>query len=206
MRFFSSPPVRRRRAAAAVLLGLALPLAACAVKPIDMMQAPPEALRGAAYVDSVELSLGAAARAAVKESDAKHHGEGDAGLPFARLFDKAVKEATRAQGLEAGRPLLVTVEMDALRIPDAAMAVLGRSDRLAGQDIVADARTGDRLALFYVTVDKAHSGLIGLAIRGGGVREKLVREFAAHIAEQLAAPRHSRSQAGPLPTPSPLTG
>ena len=189
MRFFSFPPVRRRGRAPAVLLALAFPLAACAVKPIDMMEAAPETLRGAAYVDSVALSLGAAARAAIGESDAKRHGDDDAGLPFAALFDKAVKEATRARGLETGRPLLVTVEMDALRIPDAAMAVLGRSDRLAGQVIVSDARTGDRLALFYVTIDKAHSGLIGLAVRGGGVREKLVREFARRIAEQLAAPR-----------------
>jgi hypothetical protein len=189
MAFFSSPPVRRRATALAALIALALPLAACAVKPIDMMEAPPATLRGTSYVDSVALSLSAAARAEIKASDAKHHGDGDTGLPFGRLFDKAVKEATRARGLEAGRPLLVTVEMDVLRIPDVAMAVLGRSDRLAGQVRVEDARTGDRLALFYVTVDKAHSGLIGLAVRGGGVREKLVREFAERIAEQLAAPR-----------------
>jgi hypothetical protein len=192
MRFFSFPPVRRRGRALAVLLVLALPLAACAVKPIDMMEEAPEALRGAAYVDAVELRLSAPARAVIKESDAKRHGEGEVGLPFASLFDRAVKEATRARGLATGRPLRVTVEMDVLRIPDAAMAVLGRSDRLAGQVIVADARTGDRLALFYVTVDKAHSGLIGLAVRGGGVREKLVREFAARIAEQLSAPRTRR--------------
>ena len=189
MEFFSSPPVRRRAGALTALLALALPLAACAVKPIDMMEAAPATLRGAAYVDSVELDLGTAARAEVKESDAKHHGEGDTGLPFALLFDKAVKEATRARGLETGRALRVTVEMDVLRIPDVAMAVLGRSDRLAGQVRVEDARTGDRLALFYVTVDKPHSGLVGLAMRGTGVREKLVRDFAARIAEQLAAPR-----------------
>ena len=172
-----------------MLLVLAAPLAACAVAPVETVQAAPDALRGAAYVDSVQLSLAAAARAAVAESDARRRGEGDVGLPFARLFDKAVKEATRARGLETGRPLLVTIEMDVLRIPDVAMAVLGRSDRLAGQVRVEDARSGERLALFYVTVDKPHSGLIGLAMRGGGVREKLVREFAAHIAEQLAARR-----------------
>jgi hypothetical protein len=189
MRLFSSRAVRRRVGPLAVLLALALPLAACAVPPVEMMEAAPVPLRGAAYVDSVELSLNAAARAAVAASDGKLHGEGDAALPFARLFDKAVKDATRARGLDGARPLIVTVEMDALRIPDAAMAALGRSDRLAGQVRVADARTGDRLALFYVTVDKQHSGLIGLAMRGGGVREKLVREFARRIAEQLAAPK-----------------
>ncbi|MEA3003997.1 MAG: hypothetical protein QOH81_2785 [Sphingomonadales bacterium] len=179
----------RRRGPLAVLLAMALPLAACAVPPVETMEAAPEPLRGAAYVDSVELSLNVAARNAVASSDRKLHGEGDAALPFARLFDKAVKEAARARGLDGARPLTVTVEMDALRIADAAMAVLGRSDRLAGQIRVADARNGDRLALFYVTVDKQHSGLIGLAMRGGGVREKLVREFAARIAGELAGPR-----------------
>ena len=173
--------------AAAALASLSF--AACAPTPVETMQAAPDTLRGAAYVHSVELSLSAAARAAVAESDRKLHGDGDAALPFAALFDKAVKEATRARGLESGRALTITIEMDALRIPDVAMAALGRSDRLAGQVIVSDARTGDRLAMFYVDVDKAHSGLIGLAMRGGGVREKLVRGFAAHIAEQLAVRR-----------------
>jgi hypothetical protein len=79
------------------------------------------------------------------------------------------------------------------------MAVLGRSDRLAGQVRVEDARTGDRLALFYVTEDKAHSGLIGLAVRGGSVREKLVRGFAAHIAEQLALSRGNPRSSAPAP-------
>jgi hypothetical protein len=189
MRLFFLRSVRRRGSSLLALLILSLPLAACAVAPVEMMEAAPDAFRGGAYVDSVELSLAAPARAAVAEADRKLHGEGDAGLPFARLFDKAVKDATRARGLAAGRALIVTVELDVLRIPDVGMAVLGRSDRLAGQVKVSDARSGDRLALFYVTVDKPHSGLIGLAIRGGGVREKLVRDFAAHIADQLAARR-----------------
>jgi hypothetical protein len=189
MRLFFPRSVRRRGSPLLAALLLAFPLAACAVAPVEMMEAAPDALRGGAYVDGVELSLAAPARVAVAEADRKLHGEGDAGLPFARLLDKAVKEATRARGLETGRALTVTVEMDVLRIPGVGMAMLGRSDRLAGQVRVTDARTGDRLALFYVTVDKPHSGLIGLAMRGGGVREKLVRDFAAHIAEQLAARR-----------------
>jgi type IV pilus biogenesis protein CpaD/CtpE len=190
MRFFSASSVWRRGPALAVLLALALPLAACATTPVETFEAAPASLRGAAYVHSVELSLAAAPRAAIAASDGRLHGEGDAGLPFARLFDEAVKEAAQAGGLTGSRALTVTVEMDELRIPDAARALIGKSDRLAGQVRVSDARTGDRLALFYVTVDKQHSGLIGLAIRGGGVREKLVREFARRIAEQLAA--HAR--------------
>ena len=154
-----------------------------------MFQAAPDALRGAAYVDTVELTLDGESRGAVAADDSKRHGDGDAALPFAKLLDRDVKDAARTRGMQAGRPLRVAVEMDVLRIPDIGMAVLGRSDRLAGQVRVEDARTGDRLALFYVTVDHPHSGLIGLAIRGGGVREKLVREFAAHIADQLAARR-----------------
>lgn len=170
-------------------LALALALAACGPKPLQMFQAPPDALRGAAYVHSVEISLGGESRAEVAESDRKLHGVGDAALPFAKLLDKDVKEATRAHGLQAGRPLTIALEMDVLRIPDVAMAVLGRSDRLAGQVRVEDAKTGEHLALFYIIVDHPHSGLIGLAVRGGSVREKLAREFADRIAEQLAAKR-----------------
>ena len=189
MRFFPFPPVRRRGRIAIALLAFALPLAACGPQPVEMFQAAPDALRGAAYVHAVQLSLGGDSRAAVAEDDRKRHGNGDAGLPFAKLLDTAVKEATRARGLQTGRPLIIAVEMDVLRIPDVGMAVLGRSDRLAGQVRVEDAKTGERLALFYVTVDHPHSGLIGLAMRGGGVREKLVREFGNRIAEQLAARR-----------------
>jgi hypothetical protein len=184
---------------AAAVLCAAAPLAGCAVAPVETMEAGSEVLREPAYVDSVELALSAAARATIRESDRKLHGEGDAGIPLAQLFDKDVKEATRARGFETGRPLRVTIELDVLRIPDVAMAVLGRSDRLAGQVRVEDARTGDRLALFYVTEDKAHSGLIGLAMRGGGVREKLVRGFAAHIAEQLALSRGNPRSSAPAP-------
>jgi hypothetical protein len=168
---------------------LALPLAACGPKPVEIFQAPAGALRGAVYVHSVEISLGGESRAEAAESDRKLGGQGDAAVPFAKLLDKDVKDATRARGLQAGRPLTIALEMDVLRIPDVAMALLGRSDRLAGQVRVEDAKTGEHLALFYVTVDHPHSGLIGLAVRGGGVREKLVREFADRIAEQLAAPR-----------------
>src|SRR5947209_11291245 len=148
MRLFPSPPVRRRGKVATALMALGLALGACSPTPVQSFQAAPDALRGAAYVDSVELSLGGESRGAVAEDDRKRHGEGDAALPFAKLLDKAVKEATRAQGLQAGRALIVSVEMDVLRIPDAGMAMLGRSDRLAGQVKVLDARTGDTLALF----------------------------------------------------------
>jgi hypothetical protein len=178
---------------------LTLALAACAVAPVETMQAASDALHEPAYVDSVELSLGGEARIAVAESDRKLHGAGDAALPFAALFDRAVKDAARARGFAAGRPLRITIEMDVLRIPDVAMAALGRSDRLAGQVRVEDARTGDRLALFYVTVDKPHSGLIGLAIRGTGVREKLIRDFAADIARQLALSRGNPRSSAPAP-------
>ncbi|HEX5183972.1 MAG TPA: hypothetical protein VFW19_12590 [Allosphingosinicella sp.] len=190
MWLFPSSPVRRRGRIAIALTALALPLAACGPKPVEIFQPAPDALRGAAYVYRVDLSLGGESRTGVAETDGKLHEDGDAALPFAKLLDKAVKEATRARGLRAGRPLILTVEMDVLRIPGVAMAALGTSDRLAGQVRVEDARTGERLALFYVTVDHPHSGLIGLAIRGGGVREKLVREFADRIAGQLAARRN----------------
>lgn len=174
---------------AIALVALVLSLAACGPKPVEMFQPPADALRGAVYVHSVEISFGGESRDQVAEADRKLHGAGDAALPMAKLLDQDVTEATRAHGLRHGRPLTIALEMDVLRIPDVGMAVLGRSDRLAGQVRVEDAKTGEHLALFYVTVDHPHSGLIGLAVRGGSVREKLAREFAERIAEQLAAKR-----------------
>jgi hypothetical protein len=44
--------------------------------------------------------------------------------------------------------------------------------------IVLDPATQKQIGNFYVQVINSHGGLAGLAMRGGGIREKLVEEFA----------------------------
>ena len=180
-------------------LGAALLLpGGCAPKAIDMMQPPPATLRGQAWVVDVQLSLGGPSRASVAAADAKLRerrpaaagpASDDTALPFAQMFVKMVKDVARERGLASGRAVTVSIEMDQAQVQGTGMAALGRGDRLAGQVRVLDARSGDKLAEFYVDVDKIRPGLIGLAIRGTGVREKLAGEFARRIADQLTAPR-----------------
>jgi hypothetical protein len=79
--------------------------------------------------------------------------------------------------------------MDTLKTANAAMAWLASSsDQLAGMVEVRDAATDAKLSEFYVDVMEAHAGLLGMALRGGGVREKLAAKFATHLADELSAP------------------
>jgi hypothetical protein len=179
-----------------LLTALCLVAAGCAPKVIDMMQAPPATLRGAASVEKVELALRpdlqrelAAADARLAERAAgRDPPEGRAALPFARMFTETVEGVARARDLTRGRAVRLVVEMDELRIPGLAQSALGRTDRLAGQVIVHDRASDDILAIFYVTVDNAHPGLLGQLTRGTGIRERLAEAFANHIADQLGAP------------------
>jgi hypothetical protein len=181
--------------AAAFLAAFAL--AGCGPKAIDMMQAPPAALRGAASVEAVELTLrpdlkrevAAADLRLVERSAGRDPPEGRAALPFERMFTETIEGVARARGLTGGRAVRLVVEMDELRVPDIALSALGRSDRLAGQVIVHDRASDETLAIFYVTVDNAHPGLLGQLTRGTGIRERLAEAFAEHIADQLGAPR-----------------
>jgi hypothetical protein len=171
--------------------------AGCAPRAIDMMQAPPATLRGAGAVEAVELTLRpdlkrelAAADLRLAERVAgRDPPEGLAALPFSRMFTETVQKVASARGLTRGRAVRLVVEMDELRVPGVALSALGRTDRLAGQVIVHDRASDETLAIFYVTVDNAHPGLLGQLIRGTGIRERLAEAFANHIADQLGAPR-----------------
>jgi hypothetical protein len=109
-------------------------------------------------------------------------------LPFAQMMELMVKDVTRDRGLTSGRPLRISVEIDTLKTANAGMVMLaGSSDQLAGTVQVLDGVSGEKLGEYYIDVINSHSGLLGLAMRGGGVREKLAGEFAGHIAKQLAS-------------------
>lgn len=188
----------------------ALLVAACAPKAVEVVQPIPASLRGNAQVAAVGVTLSPIARdlmgkfdvkAAEKRADAKlapvdpnaplagkPSRDEYATLPFAQMFPLIVQDVAREKGLNSGRPIRLDVEIDTLKTANAGMAILaGSSDQLAGQVTVRDAASGDKLGQFYVDVINSHSGLLGLALRGGGVREKLSQEFAEHIADQLRA-------------------
>ena len=174
----------------AFLLALLAFASACAHPAVETMQPTGTGIRGVAYVHAVELSLSNVAKAAAGASDEKLKPgrEGYAGMKFAPMLVQAVKDAAAARGLRQGRALTIEIELDQLNVPDLGGAFLGGRDRLAGQVKVVDARTGEALGSFYVDVDQRSPGLIGVAVRGGGVREKLASAFARHVADQLAPP------------------
>jgi hypothetical protein len=196
---------RFRRASWLLLL-----LAACA-RPVEMLEPLPASIRGASHVAGVEVVLApiaAAAMARLEEKAREKRREaglppvapgplaarpprGDyATLPFASMFELVVTDVTRRRGLTAGRPLRLLVEIDDVETATVRQTLAGVSrDRLAGLVRVLDADSGDRLGQFHVDVVNSHQGLVGLLIRGGGIREELAEEFAIHIARVLAGKR-----------------
>lgn len=106
--------------------------------------------------------------------------------PSSKMLEFVVKDTTREWGLNSGQPLKLAVEIDTLKTANAAMAMLAASsDQLSGTVTVMDAATSAKVGEFYVDVINSHGGLLGLAMRGGGIREKLAEEFALHISRQL---------------------
>ena len=192
------------------LLASVVALAACGPKPVDVIQPVSASIRNASMVDQVDVRLSPLAAdrmakfeenarekraaaglapvdAAVEPADGTPRDEWST-LPFAQMMELMVKDVTRDRGLTSGRPLRVAVEIDTLKTANAGMVMLaGSSDQLAGTVQVLDGATGEKLGEYYIDVINSHSGLLGLAMRGGGVREKLANEFAGHIAKQLAS-------------------
>ena len=198
--------LRRNLVVAAFMLGLA----ACAADPVRIIEPVSTQVRGASHVADVRVTVGELARAQVarfdeRASEARTRAEPAirraerpsqdeyATLPFARMLALVVADAARAQGLNSGRPLRLDIYVNAVRTADPAMAIVVASrDQLAGTVRVADAQSGEPLGAFHVDVINVHSGLVGLALRGGGIRERLAEEFAVHVARQLGAPSSRR--------------
>jgi hypothetical protein len=192
------------------VIAAALALSACGPKPVDVIQPVSASIRNASMVDEVDVRLSPLAADLMAKFDAKaQEKRTEAGLapvdpaaepadavsrdewstlPFAQMLELMVKDVTRERGLTSGRPLRLDVEIDTLKTANAGMTILaGSSDQLAGSVRVLDAASGQKLGEYYIDVINSHSGLLGLALRGGGVREKLANEFAGHIARQLAS-------------------
>lgn len=192
----------------------ALLVVACSSGPVRVLQPVSTAIQGNSHVAEVAVTLSPLAQSTMVPFEDKARQERqEAGLapvpaeglserpprdqyrtlPFAEMFELVVQDVTREAGLVAGRPVRLAVEVDTLKTANAAMAILAASsDQLAGTVTVLDAATGERLGEFYVDVINGHSGLLGLAMRGSGVRESLSEEFAVHITRQLRAQQARR--------------
>lgn len=197
--------------AKAAIIAATLWVGACAPNPVNVIQPVSSAVRGSSHVADVDVTISPLASAQMERFEAKaRENRAEAGLapvpaeglaerppqeqyatlPFAEMMALVVEDVTRREGLQGGQPLRLAIEIDTLKTANAGMAILaGSSDQLAGTVRVLDAQSGESVGEFYVDVINSHSGLLGLAIRGGGIRERLAEEFAQHIAEQLQAGR-----------------
>lgn len=190
----------------ALTLVAAQPLAAKALKIVTPLAA---GVVGANHVVAVDVTVGEAAAKTVAALEAKAAAKRSAAglspadpaageatdpyatLPLARMLPLEIRDVTTKWGLTGGRAVKLAVTVDTLKTADAGMAMLlGSADQLAGLVSVSDADTGAALGEFYVDVVNFRSGMLGLALRGSGVREKLAAEFAKHIGEALSGQKH----------------
>jgi len=195
--------MKSQMAAFAAMALFAAPVGARAVKIVEPL---PAALLGADHVVKVDVTVGESARKTFDALEQKAAGKRTAAnlpaadpaatrpvpdlyptLPFAQMFPLVVDDELTQWGLTSGRNVRLAVQIDTLKTADAGMALLfGSIDQLAGLVDVYDADSGDKLGEFYVDVLNSRAGLLGLAMRGAGVREKLSAEFAKHLGEVLS--------------------
>jgi hypothetical protein len=195
---------------AATLLSLVLLVTpAYAAKKTKMIEPLPKELIGHATIAATTVVIGETAQQNFEKLEAKAAEKGTATpgpsssagtrvetdryatLPFAKMLPLVVEDVTRQWGLTSGRPVKLVVTIDSIKTANAGMAMLlGSNDELAGTVVVADAASGDKLGEIYVDVLNSSAGLLGLAIRGAGVREKLATAFAGQIAVQLSGSKH----------------
>ncbi|MBU0555080.1 MAG: hypothetical protein KKD64_07335 [Alphaproteobacteria bacterium] len=165
-------------------------------------QLPPEIV-DKNYVDQVEVIVADTARekmakleekAAEKRAEAKlaawtqvadsaaPPAEEYATIPFTAMMPFVMRDVTRKWGLtpeRGGSAVNLRITIENVKTANAGMALLiGSSDELSGEVVVLDSATQQQIGNFYVQVINSHGGIAGLAMRGGGIREKLVEEFA----------------------------
>lgn len=171
-----------------VLLPL-LPIAACAT-PVQHVLPLAPGVRGASHVAEVRAFPVAHASDLFAPFDEKaaRRTDGEAALPTAAMIERAMVEAAREAGLAGGRALRLEIEIDRLETADAAEVLLTSiPDRISGTVFVRDAASGEPLGQLYVDVGNRQSGLVGLAMRSGGARERLAAAFARQVAAALSA-------------------
>jgi hypothetical protein len=187
------------------VVAIATPALGKAVKPIQPL---PTNVIGANYIVETRVTLNDAtrvnfdkleAKAAAKRADAglptaaKELAAGErpksddyATLPIAQMFPLVLDDTAKEWGLKTGKSIRVKVEFDTLKTADAGAAMLfGSSDQLAGVVVIEDAESGEKIGEYYVDVLNQRSGLLGLALRGAGVREKLAAEFSKRLVQAL---------------------
>ncbi len=170
------------------LVPLLLLLSACGGQTQEVLPLS-RAIVGASQLAAVEIILQPTARpsvAALDERAGSSGAQGAASQPFNAMLEAAVREAALRSGLTSGRQLRLVLDIDVLEVQGTGAALFGKADRLAGTVYVRDAQSGAALGQLYVDVGGGGAGPVALAVRGGGVRERLARTFAERVAGALS--------------------
>lgn len=176
-----------------LILFVGFSISAC-VSPTQVVTPLGEEHKGVRNVETIEVAYGEFSKSKLVAIDLERKAEGDESDTPDELQYKSLKEAMEVivtQHLESrdndiGQNSHVEIEIDNLKFANAAAAILiGDTDQLAGTVRVYDTETKALLTEFYVDVLKGRAGLLGLAIRGSGVREQLSLEYADIIGDQL---------------------
>ncbi|MBL4906474.1 MAG: hypothetical protein JKX94_03405 [Sneathiella sp.] len=178
------------RLVAIVLFGLALTgcVTTNVVKPLS------EAEQGIRNINKVTVSYSELSKSELKAADQMREQEkADVSSPDARKFkplkealSEIVKEHLEQRDTDGKLYADVEIEIDNLKLANAALIwLVGDNDQLTGTVRVHDSDTKVLLTEVYVDILEGNGGLLGLAIRGSGVRERLSLEFAERIGDQL---------------------
>ena len=191
---------------AAITLSVSSPAFGKAVKPVQPLSAE---YIGKTMIVETKVTLSDVTRANFDKLEAKAAGKrAEAGLPvvakdfapgerpkpddystlpIAQMFPLMLEDVAKERGMTSGKAVRIAVEFDSLKTANAGAAMLfGSNDQLAGLVTVTDAESGKKIGEYYVDVLNQRSGLLGLALRGSGVREKLAAEFSRRLVQTLS--------------------
>ncbi|MCR9214407.1 MAG: hypothetical protein NXI13_11875 [Proteobacteria bacterium] len=107
-------------------------------------------------------------------------------LPLKEALTEIVKERLEIRDTDQELYADVEIEIDNFKLANRGLVwLIGDTDQLVGTVRVYDPKTKELLTELYVDVLKGNAGLLGIAIRGGRVREQLSLEFADIIGDEL---------------------
>lgn len=161
-----------------------------------VIRALPVGVAGQVRVEAIAVTVSADAAAAMVAHDAKAarrlgasnmSGTDPVAMPFVRMFPRVAGDVFADWNLAGPRAVKLYVTIDLFQVANVGAAMTtGTRDAMSGLVEVVDASGGTPLAMFTVRVINRHAGWSGMLLRGGGVREKLVQEFALESARVLS--------------------
>lgn len=174
----------------------ALLLAACGSGPVKVMDPlTTDEAPGKVRIGTIEVSYSELGREKINEDDAERIEDDDrydngeikpTSLPLHELLKRALHKEFMDRGIAGDTPVNIFVSVDTMQYQNGIATILiGSSDQMSAAVNVKHAETDEVLADFYVDLIRGNAGLLGLAIRGAGIREDFSEDFAEYVADQL---------------------